>query len=86
MIKTITNAGFVSKSGAKFDVVMEDIKVSGDGFLIIFTKKFKNSDGTPSDDIEDKHDSIFISKSDKANLYNNVTGDMETKIINKFTT
>lgn len=86
MIKTITNAGFVSnKTGLAFDVILEKIEVTEDGFDCLILKVFKNTDGTISEEAPQKRDRVFVTKADKLNLWNNVTGDMETKIIAKLT-
>ena len=86
MIKLIVNEAFVSqKTGLSFDISLDRIEIDGDGFTVHFTKLFKDTDGAYSEEAAPKKDVIFIPKADKLNLYNNVTGDMGTKLINKFT-
>lgn len=86
MIKIITNSVFVSnKTNLSFDVYFEKIEITDEGFYCSILKVFKNTDGTVSDEVQPRRDRIFIDKSNKLNLWNNVTGDMETKIINKYT-
>ena len=85
MIKTITNAAFASaKNGLKFDVVMERIEVTEDGFNVQVVKRFKDTDGQYSEEVPPKREIITVTKADKLNLWNNVIGDMETKVVNKY--
>lgn len=86
MIKTIVNSGFVSaKTGLAFDVVMERIEVNEDGFNVQVVKRYKDTNGQYSEEVEPKRSIVFVAKADKLNLWNNVVGDMEAKVVTKFT-
>ncbi len=87
MIKTITNVLFKSaKTNLNFDIILDHIEVTETGFDAYIIKVFKNTDGTVSEEAPFKRDIVSIKVENELNLFNNIVGKVETKIVNKYTT
>lgn len=86
MITKISDSGFVkAKYGnAAFDVEVVDFHMTDLGFEIIYRQIFKESDGTPSTDLQPKLIADFVSK-DKWGVNGKVYTDLLATIVQKAT-